>query len=59
MGLSRSHSVLYILRFIDSLLYIFMPHLCILVLRMIQGRKMKHRFATRTVVIGDCPVSFK
>lgn len=54
-GLSRSHSVFYLPRFLDSLLYIFMPHICILVLRMIQGRNLMHRFSNRTVVIGDCP----
>ena len=42
-------------RFLDSLLYFWLPQVNITILRLIQGRNLLHRMTARTVVIGDCP----
>jgi len=45
----------YITRFLDSLIYFWLPQINILILRLIQGRNLRHRMVGRTVVIGDVP----
>ena len=39
----------------DALLYIFMPQLAILMIRLVQRRPLLHRMGVRTLVIGDVP----
>ena len=45
----------YITRFIDSLIYVGLPQINIIILRLIQGRELLHRMTGRTAVIGDVP----
>ena len=45
----------YATRFVDSLIYLFLPQLCMLLLRAVQRRPLLHRMTGRSVVIGDCP----
>ena len=45
----------YLTRFFDALLYVFLPQICITLIRLVQGRDLKHRMTGRTVVIGDVP----
>jgi len=47
--------VLYPLRVVDALIYIFLPQIFILLIRLCQGRTLLHRMVGRTIVIGDCP----
>jgi hypothetical protein len=42
-------------RFLDSLVYFFLPQINVTILRIIQGRNLRHRMVGRTVVIGDIP----
>lgn len=46
---------LYVCRFLDSLLYFFLPQINVLIIRLIQRRNLIHRMTARTVVIGDVP----
>ncbi|CAE7837945.1 unnamed protein product [Symbiodinium sp. CCMP2592] len=39
----------------DALLYIFLPQLAILMIRLVQRRPLLHRMGGRTLVIGDVP----
>jgi len=45
----------YIVRLLDAALYIWLPQINIFLLRLIQGRNLRHRMVGRTVVIGDIP----
>lgn len=54
-GAARYEWLVYLLRFLDSLLYFWLPQVNILILRIIQGRNIRHRMTSRTVVIGDIP----
>jgi len=45
----------YITRFFDALIYVFIPQISITLIRLVQGRNLKHRMTGRTVVIGDVP----
>lgn len=45
----------YFLRFLDSLIYFFLPQINVIILRLIQRRPLRHRMVGRTVVIGDVP----
>mmetsp|Transcript_11734 Transcript_11734/g.25753 ORF Transcript_11734/g.25753 Transcript_11734/m.25753 type:complete len:726 (+) Transcript_11734:2053-4230(+) len=45
----------YFIGFIDSAIFFWMPQMAILVIRMIEGRNLRHRMVSRTVIIGDCP----
>jgi hypothetical protein len=47
--------VFYITRFIDSLIYFWLPQINITLIRLWQNRAIKHRMVGRTVVIGDIP----
>ena len=52
-GVDESFS--YILRFLDSLIYFFLPQICITFIRLFQGRNLRHRMTVRTLVIADIP----
>jgi hypothetical protein len=45
----------YVTRFFDSLIYVFLPQISITLLRLAQGRNVRHRMTGRTVVVGDIP----
>ena len=52
----RNEKYYYITRFFDSLIYVWLPQINIMILRIVQGRNKRHRMVGRTVVIGDpCP----
>jgi hypothetical protein len=61
LGICSSSRYVYVLhshhaaRFLDSLIYFFLPQINITILRLLQGRNLRHRMVGRTVVIGDCP----
>lgn len=48
-------SVEFFLRFLDSCIYFWLPQICITIIRIFQGRNLRHRMVGRTVVIGDIP----
>ncbi|CAJ1406744.1 unnamed protein product [Effrenium voratum] len=55
-GLYEVHEDLaYAARALDALLYIFLPQLSMLLIRLVQRRPLLHRMTGRTVVIGDVP----
>lgn len=54
-GLNSSSKVLYFTRAIDALIYIWLPQINVLILRILQGRQLRHRITGRTVVVGDIP----
>ena len=54
-GLNSSSKILYLIRAIDALIYIWLPQINVLILRVLQGRPLRHRITGRTVVIGDIP----
>jgi len=45
----------FLLRFFDALVYIWLPQINCILLRIIQKRNLRHRMVGRTVVIGDIP----
>lgn len=45
----------YVTRFIDSLIYFWLPQINIIILRLLQGRPLRHRMVARTVCIADVP----
>ena len=47
----------HFIRFLDSLIYFYLPQINVTLLRLIQGRNLRHRMVGRTVVVADCPVS--
>lgn len=51
----ENESVLYFLKFIDALIYFFLPQINVIILRIVQRRALRHRMVGRTVVIADCP----
>ena len=46
---------LRVMGFFDALLYVFLPQLACLAIRVAQRRPLLHRMTARSVVIGDCP----
>ena len=53
---SPGDQLFYFLRFLDALLYFWLPQINIVILRLVQGRNLRHRMVGRTVVVGDpCP----
>eukprot|EP00438_Fugacium_kawagutii_P033781 Skav209626 [mRNA] locus=scaffold902:111213:114590:+ [translate_table: standard] len=42
-------------RLLDAAIYIFLPQIMILLLRLLQCRPLLHRMTSRTVVVGDVP----
>ena len=47
--------VYYAVKVLDALVYVFLPQLMMLLLRLLQGRPLLHRMVGRSVLIGDCP----
>lgn len=45
----------YVIGVVDAALYFWMPQIAITVIRLIEGRNLRHRMVGRTVVVGDCP----
>ena len=45
----------YITRFFDAFIYFWLPQINIFILRLAQGRNLRHRMVGRNVVIGDIP----
>ena len=54
-GLSQTSRLVHFFRFLDALVYFFLPQINVIILRLIQRRPLLHRMGTRTVVIGDIP----
>jgi hypothetical protein len=54
-GVVEGDSVTFLLRFLDSCIYFWLPQICITIIRIVQGRNLRHRMVGRTVVIGDIP----
>lgn len=54
-GLAAGHWGFYITRFLDALIYFFLPQINIIIIRLIQNRNLRHRMTGRTVVVGDIP----
>mmetsp|Transcript_12587 Transcript_12587/g.29481 ORF Transcript_12587/g.29481 Transcript_12587/m.29481 type:complete len:1616 (+) Transcript_12587:106-4953(+) len=54
-GVVEGDTITYFLRFLDSCIYFWLPQICITVIRIVQGRNLRHRMVGRTVVIGDIP----
>ena len=50
-----TNATLTFARFLDALVYVFLPQICITLIRLWQGRDLKHRMTARAVVIGDVP----
>jgi hypothetical protein len=46
---------LRLLGFFDAVIYVFIPQLACLLIRLVKRRPMFHRMVARTVVVGDCP----
>lgn len=51
----KSEWAFYIIRFLDALIYFWLPQINITILRLVQRRNLRHRMVGRTVVVGDCP----
>jgi hypothetical protein len=45
----------YITRFLDALIYLFLPQITMLLIRKYQGRALFHRMVGRAIVLGDIP----
>ena len=54
-GFERHKGAFYVIRFLDACLYFWLPQINIFILRLVEGRNLRHRMVGRTVVIGDCP----
>jgi len=54
-GLPSTSSIFYLVRFFDAAIYFFLPQINVIILRLIQRRKLLHRMVGRTVVVGDIP----
>lgn len=55
LGLRSEDNIRYVIHALDSILFIALPQVNVLLLRLIQGRNMLHRMVGRTVVIADIP----
>ena len=49
----------YLIGFIDSAIFFWMPQMAIIMIRIFEGRNLRHRMVTQTVIVGDCPVSLE
>jgi hypothetical protein len=54
-GLTGSEGAFYIIRFLDALIYFWLPQINITIIRLYERRNLRHRMVGRTVVVGDCP----
>ncbi len=55
LGRIEGANTLYITRFLDALIYFFLPQISVIIIRLFQRRDLLHRMTGRTVVIGDIP----
>ena len=55
LGLKLENRWGYLIRFIDSAIFFWFPQISITCIRLWQGRNLRHRMVSRTVVIGDIP----
>jgi hypothetical protein len=54
-GAKEGGIIVYFLKFLDSCIYFWLPQICITIIRIFQGRNLRHRMVGRTIVIGDIP----
>eukprot|EP00523_Entomoneis_sp_CCMP467_P014427 CAMPEP_0168768872 /NCGR_PEP_ID=MMETSP0725-20121227/2106_1 /TAXON_ID=265536 /ORGANISM="Amphiprora sp., Strain CCMP467" /LENGTH=1423 /DNA_ID=CAMNT_0008818255 /DNA_START=10 /DNA_END=4281 /DNA_ORIENTATION=- len=54
-AVNGSDEILYVVRFLDSLIFFFIPQIFILLIRVVEGRDLRHRMGTRTIVVADVP----
>ena len=54
-GLDKSSDWMYLIHTVDAFTYIWLPQINVFILRLLQGRNLRHRMVARTVVIGDIP----
>ena len=54
-GLTGSEGIFHFIRLFDAMIYFWLPQINITILRLIQGRNLRHRMVGRTVVVADCP----
>jgi hypothetical protein len=45
----------YLVHLLDAAIYFWLPQISIIILRLLQGRNLRHRMVGRTVVIADIP----
>ena len=45
----------YVMAVLDTIVYVFSPQWCCLLLRIVQRRPLRHRMTARSIVIGDVP----
>jgi hypothetical protein len=45
----------YVTRAFDALIYFVLPQINVALIRLVQGRNLRHRMVARTAVIGDIP----
>lgn len=54
-GLNGGERAFFIIRLLDAFIYFWLPQINITIIRLVEGRNLRHRMVGRTVVIGDCP----
>lgn len=54
-GLPVDHSASYLISFVDAIIFIALPQINTLVLRVVERRNLRHRMVGRTVAIADIP----
>lgn len=54
-GLNGGERAFFIIRLCDAFIYFWLPQINITIIRLVEGRNLRHRMVGRTVVIGDCP----
>lgn len=54
-GLNGGERAFLIIRLCDAFIYFWLPQINITIIRLVEGRNLRHRMVGRTVVIGDCP----
>jgi hypothetical protein len=55
IGLHEGSRIVYATKVLDGIIYVFLPQICCLLIRLVQRRPLLHRMTARSVVIGDCP----
>jgi len=55
LGLEAGSNFSFLTRLFDATIYFFLPQINVILLRIIQGRPLRHRMVGRTVVIADIP----
>ncbi|GKZ00910.1 hypothetical protein MPSEU_001042500 [Mayamaea pseudoterrestris] len=54
-GLDRTSRFAFLIRVLDAATYFWIPQINITIIRLVEGRNVRHRMVGRTVVIGDIP----